>query len=286
MTTARSRLAALALSSVLTVFAATDASARRAPAPAETNAVIDVPAVSNTLRRSRDATERVAAARLLASSSDSRALRALERALRDRDLNVRAAAAQSLAQNGDSRSLRALQRVRREASPMVRAQIGHAIAALSEESTARAKMRIGEVTIADGITAPAAALPVIAANVTRVVSTIPRLEMHNTEPLQAADRVAAGDHATYLRIDPTITAFTVTEEGGNITVSVELQLVLSDDPGLTLRAVERTSGGARVNRHGDRDAQIRSLLDAVLRAEIDGAVANLDGAIQAATEPR
>ncbi|MCA9578961.1 MAG: HEAT repeat domain-containing protein [Sandaracinaceae bacterium] len=251
-----------------------------APAP-------DVRALTRTLANRRTPTpERVAAAQALGSAQDAQARRGLERALRDREPEVRAAAARSLGMVGDARSLAALRRLRPDSVAYVRAQVGHAVARLTGDTTPRARVRVGNISVSEGALQPDRTTEFARAEATRMLGSLPRTEVHTEVPPRPDDHspdavLRAADGVIFLRLEVAVTHLSYTVENNVATVRAEVQLALTNDPGLMIRAVDNTSASVRanVNVH-NTERQRQQMLEAALRSAITGAARNLDGGIE------
>lgn len=276
-------LAALLLPSVASVSspaAALRALPETAPAP-------DVAALTRTLgNRRATSAERVAAAQALGQANEARSRRALERAVRDRDPEIRAAAARSLGLVGDARTLTALRRLRPDAVAYVRAQVGHAIARLSGDSTPRARVRVGGISVADGVVQPRETTEFVRAESARMLTSLYRTEVHTVEPPRPDDHspdavLRAPDGVIFLRLEVAVLSLTYTVENNIATVRAEIQLALTNDPGLMIRAVDTTNASVRanVNVH-NTERQRQQMIEAAIRAAISGAARNLDGGIE------
>ncbi|MBK8591941.1 MAG: HEAT repeat domain-containing protein [Sandaracinaceae bacterium] len=253
----------------------------------ETPPAPDVAALTRTLgNRRATSAERVAAAQALGQANDARARRALERALRDRDPEIRAAAARSLGTVGDARTLAALRRLRPDAVAYVRAQVGHAIARLSGDSTPRARVRVGGISVADGVVQPRETTEFVRAESARMLTSLSRTEVHTAVPPRPDDHspdavLRAPDGVVFLRLEVAVTTLTYTVENNVATVRAEVQLAITNDPGLMIRAVDTSTASVRanVNVH-NTERQRQQMLEAALRAAITGAARNLDGGIE------
>jgi hypothetical protein len=256
-------------------------------APIELRPEVDVRAVTRTLANRRAPTpERVAAAQSLANVQEPAARRALERALRDREADVRAAAARSLGTAGDARSLAALRRLRPDAVAFVRAQVGHAIARLSGDASLRARVRVGNIAVAEGAVQRDQTTTFVQAEAARMLGSLPRIEVHNTPPPRPDDHtpgaaVRHADGVIFLRLEVAVTTLTYTVENNIATVRAEVQLALTNDPGLMIRAVDNTNASVRanVNVH-NTERQRQQMIEAALRSAITGAARSLDGGLE------
>lgn len=256
-------------------------------APPNTQAAPDVAALTRTLgNRRATSPERVAAAQALGQVNDARSRRALERALRDRDPEIRAAAARSLGAVGDARTLAALRRLRPDAVAYVRAQVGHAIARLSGVSTPRARIRVGGISVADGVVQPRETTEFVRAESGRMLTSLFRTEVHSVEPPRPDDHspdavLRGADGVVFLRLEVAVVALSYTVENNIATVRAEVQLALTNDPGLMIRAVDTSNASVRanVNTH-NVERQRQQMIEAALRSAINGAARNLDGGIE------
>lgn len=247
----------------------------------------DTRTLTRTLSNRRATTpERVAAAQALSNVQEAGVRRALERALRDRDPEVRAASARALGTAGDARSLAALRRLRPDAVAYVRAQIGHSIARLSGDTALRARVRVGNIAVAQGAVQPTETTAFVRAEAARMLTTLPRTEVHDVEPPRPDDHspdavLRGADGVVFLRLEIAVTTLTYTVENNIATVRAEIQLALTNDPGLMIRAVDNTSASVRanVNVH-NTERQRQQMIEAALRSAVTGAARNLDGGIE------
>ena len=243
-------------------------------------------------RGRRNATPaRIRAIEQLAGYREAQSRRALERLIADRDAEIRAAAAQSLGAVGDARSIRALDRqIRREQEAWVKAQLGHARARLSGDTAIRARIRLGSVALGENVDHPADAQRIAQQGLEQLVRRLGRIERQETEPPRPDDHDAsqtlrAHDGVPYLRIDAAIRSLTYTVENGIATGRVEVQISLSNDPGLMVRAVDTTTASVRapVGR-GNPERLKERILRQVIQSAIDGARRNIDGGIESVYE--
>jgi len=113
----------------------------------------------NQLQRSGDFRMRVQACLQLGKSKDTRATKALAKALDDKEVSVRAAAAAALKILGDPEALPALRESRLDRSPIVRRQIKESISALERRlKEVRVLVQVGSMKNRTSDRSPAAVL--------------------------------------------------------------------------------------------------------------------------------